>query len=170
LKEEINKARLKYQLAEYQVLKEEILSTLKRGFNIYFSTLALTFGVINLGIVLKDLYGSVVLLFPLFVLPSGYYLVLEQTKTIRRNAAYIHVFYENEVTGVFWETNLFKLREDKLREEERREGERREDKEKFKIKISMVTCDILKKFPTIIDVLGWVCIGLSITKFITTGN
>lgn len=146
-----------YCLEEYKSLREEILMILKRGYEIYFSTLALSIASIGYGIKIEDFTTSlVVILSPLLVLHFGFGLIREQVRTLRRNAAYIRIFHEGEKTQIFWETRLNELRN-------RRKNKKRKMRD-------MTVVDLLKGFPTIIDIISILCFFIAYIKIYNNGN
>ncbi|MFA5240105.1 MAG: hypothetical protein WC476_10440 [Phycisphaerae bacterium] len=143
-----------YPLEEYKSLREEILMIIKRGYEIYFSAIALSIGLLGCGIKIDKFTTSViVILSPVFVLNLGFDLIREQVRTLRRNAAYIRIFHEGKDSDIFWETRLNKLRKDRT-------------KESKAILKDITAADILSGFPTIIDVLSFVCVVLAIVKIL----
>jgi hypothetical protein len=146
-----------FRIEEYKSLRQEILMILKRGYDIYFSTIALSIGLLGYGVNISDLTTSIIIILsPILVLYFGYNLILEQIKTLRRNASYIRIFYEGKKTGIHWETRLNHLREIRMRE--------------INIIKDITVVDILKGFPSIIDVLSVICFIVALVKVINIFN
>ncbi len=139
---------------EYRSLRQEINMILKRGYDIYFSTFALSIALIGYGINLNpSITGIIILLSPIFILHFGFKSILEQVRTLRRNAAYIRVFHEGQASDIFWEKRLYKLR-----------LKRKEQPKSLMEKITVV--DMLKGFPTVIDVISGICLIIAGNPYI----
>ncbi len=137
--------RVRMRVEEYRSLREEINNILKRGYEIYFTTLTIAIGLLGYGVTVDELLISALMVFaPILVLHLGFLLILEQIRTVRRNAAYIRKFHEGEESGIFWETDLYRLRKDRQTLAARR--------------AHITVADILKGFPTIIDILSGICL------------
>lgn len=144
--------RARMRVEEYRSLREEINNILQRGYYIYFSTLTIALGLIGYGIHIDEVITSVcVILSPIPILHLGYLLILEQVRTVRRNASYIRAFHEGEETGIFWETRLCQLR---TKREEEQKGKR-----------EVTVADILKGFPTVIDIMSAFCFIVALIRY-----
>lgn len=139
------------RVEEYRSLREEINAILQRGYYIYFSTLTLALGLVGYGISIDEILPSVfVILSPIPILHLGFLLILEQVRTVRRNASYIRAFHEGEETGIFWETRLHWLRKSREKKPKKRE---------------VTVADILKEFPTVIDLMSALCLIIAWIRY-----
>ncbi len=149
--------RTRMRAEEYRSLREEINATLKRGFEIHFAALTISVGLLGYGVTVEEwLISTLIILSPILILHLGFLLILEQVRTVRRNAAYIRIFHEGPETGIFWETRLYKLRQEREQEEK--------DKKTRTTKKDVTVADILKGFPTIVDIISAICLAIAWVK------
>lgn len=149
----LNQYQIQMRAEEYRSLRQEINMILKRGYDIYFSSIGLSVGLIGYGITIDSSITKIIIfLSPIFVLFLGFTLILEQVRTLRRNAMYIRVFHEGKHSGIFWESHLYDLRT-------------RRKKMPKKLRKDITVADFLKGFPNIIDILCAICFTLASIQY-----
>jgi hypothetical protein len=147
-----------FQLAEYASMKEEISRITRRGYEIRYGAIVIALGMLTFGLSMSGLTSVCVIVAPVFVLSVAHRIILEQTKALRRIAAYVRVFYEGATNGIFWERDLSALRRDRSRRKGRQ------------MRASMTVGDILKGVPDEYDWLVAACMAVASAKASAIGQ
>jgi hypothetical protein len=142
-------------LAEYVSLREEINKIIRRGYDVHYGAMVIALGMLTYGVANSGPTSVCLILSPVLILSAAFRIILEQVKTLRRNAAYLRVFYEGDPNGIFWETDLHALRRDRTRR--RRRGDRED----------ITVSDILKAFPNEYDWFVLICLIVALTRIYT---
>lgn len=91
----------KYSLEEYSALRNEIVSTMEQSRNIWITMITL---YVTLFVVAMQTHSLELLLLTYIILIPFQNIINAQQWSVQKISTYIRCFFENENTGIHWET------------------------------------------------------------------